>query len=100
MAELSTMARPTPRLRSSTPVTAGNCHSGTEQLATAAAVAADKGLQAALNDPALTAEQQARILRDVCGDTLGTQVRNFIAVLASNKRLALLPEIYTLYAQY
>jgi F-type H+-transporting ATPase subunit delta len=69
-------------------------------LATAAAVVADKDLQAALNDPALTAERQARILTDVCGDTLGAQARNFIAVLAANKRLSLLPEIYALYAQY
>jgi F-type H+-transporting ATPase subunit delta len=48
----------------------------------------------------LTADQQAKTLCEVCGDALGAEARNFVAVLAANKRLALLPEIYTLFAQY
>jgi F-type H+-transporting ATPase subunit delta len=71
-----------------------------QQLATAAAVAADQRLKVVLSDPALTAEQQAKTLGDVCGDALGAHVRNFIGVLAANKRLSLLPEIYSLFAQY
>jgi F-type H+-transporting ATPase subunit delta len=100
MAELSTIARPYARAAFEYARDNKQLPLWDEQLATAAAVVADKGLQAALNDPALTAERQARILIDVCGDTLGAQARNFIAVLAANKRLSLLPEIYALYAQY
>jgi len=100
MAELSTIARPYAKAAFEYARDSKQLSQWAEQLATAAAVAADKGLQAALNDPALTAEQQARILCDVCGDALGTQARNFIAVLAANKRLPLLPEIYSLFAQY
>ena len=37
---------------------------------------------------------------EVCGDTLLNEGRNFIGVLASNKRLPLLPEISSLFEQY
>ena len=100
MAELSTIARPYARAAFEYARDNKQLPLWDEQLATAAAVAADKGLQAALNDPALTAEQQAAILCGVCGDALGAQMCNFIALLAANKRLSLLPEIHSLFAQY
>jgi F-type H+-transporting ATPase subunit delta len=100
MAELSTIARPYAKAAFEYARDSKQLSQWAEQLATAAAVAADKNVKAALNDPSLTAEQQARILSDVCGDALDPQMRNFIAVLAANKRLALLPEIHVLFAQY
>ncbi|MCB1687386.1 MAG: F0F1 ATP synthase subunit delta [Halioglobus sp.] len=100
MAELSTLARPYARAAFEYARDKQQLSRWAEQLATAAAVAADKGLEIALNDPSLTADQQARMLCDVCGEALEAEARNFIAVLAGNKRLALLPEIYTLFAQY
>ena len=100
MAELSTIARPYAKAAFEYARDSKQLSQWAEQLATASAVAADKGLQAALNDPALTAERQAAILSDVCGDALGAQARNFIAVLAANKRLSLLPEIFLLFTQY
>jgi F-type H+-transporting ATPase subunit delta len=100
MAELSTIARPYAKAAFEYARGSKQLSQWAEQLATASAVAADKGLQAALNDPALTAERQAAILSDVCGDALGAQARNFIAVLAANKRLSLLPEIFLLFTQY
>jgi F-type H+-transporting ATPase subunit delta len=100
MAELSTIARPYAKAAFEYAREHGQLSQWAAQLATASAVVSDKGLQMALNDPALTAEQQARTLSDVCGDALGAPMRNFIAVLAANKRLALLPEIHELFAQY
>jgi F-type H+-transporting ATPase subunit delta len=100
MAELSTIARPYAKAAFEYARDSKQLSQWAEELATAAAVTADKGVQAALNDPALTVEDQVRMLCDVCGDALGTQTRNFIAVLASNKRLLLLPEIHALFAQY
>jgi F-type H+-transporting ATPase subunit delta len=100
MAELSTLARPYAKAAFEYARDSQELTQWAEQLATASAVVSDKGLKTALSDPALTAEQQARMLNDVCGDALGVHARNFIAVLASNKRLALLPEIYLLFAQY
>ncbi|MCB1706278.1 MAG: F0F1 ATP synthase subunit delta [Halioglobus sp.] len=100
MAELSTLARPYARAAFEYARDHNQLSQWAEQLAIAAAVATDDGMKTALNDPSLTAEQQAKTLSEVCGDALGAEARNFIAVLAGNKRLALLPEIYALFAQY
>ena len=100
MAELSTLARPYARAAFEYARDNNQLSQWAEQLATAAAVATDDGMKTALNDPSLTAELQAKTLNDVCGDALGAEARNFITVLAGNKRLALLPEIYALFAQY
>jgi F-type H+-transporting ATPase subunit delta len=48
----------------------------------------------------LTAEQQARTLGEICGDALGGEAKNFVSILASNKRLGLLPEIHEQFARF
>lgn len=100
MAELSTLARPYAKAAFEYARDKKALSAWLEQLATAAAVAADSVLEAVLNNPSMTAEQQSQTVVDVCGDALGLEVRNYVAILASNKRLGLLPEIYSLFAQY
>jgi F-type H+-transporting ATPase subunit delta len=100
MAELSTVARPYAKAAFEYARDSSALPQWSDQLATAAAVTLDSTMGAALNDPALTAEQQARALSDVCGDALSGEARNFIAILAANKRLALLPQIHALFEQY
>jgi F-type H+-transporting ATPase subunit delta len=100
MAELSTLARPYAKAAFEYALDKNELAQWYGQLATAAAVAANEAMGAVLTNPSLTASQQAASLSDICGDALSPQVRNFIAILASNKRLALLPEIYALFAQY
>jgi len=100
MAELSTLARPYAKAAFEYARQHSALDAWAQQLATAAAVSADDGMEAVLNNPALTDDEQAKTLTDVCGDTLGEPVRNFIAILASNKRITLLPEIYSQFALY
>jgi F-type H+-transporting ATPase subunit delta len=100
MAELSTLARPYAKAAFEHAVDKNQLVPWYEQLATVAAVVADESMAGVLNNPSLTAAQQAGKLGDVCGDALTAELRNFLAILASNKRLALLPEIYTQFAQY
>ena len=100
MAELSTLARPYAKAAFEYARENTELALWLEQIATVAAVTMDSVMEGALNNPSMTAEQQAQMVGDVCGDTLGPEVRNFIAILASNKRLALLPKIYALFAQY
>ena len=100
MAELSTLARPYAKAAFEYARDSSALSAWSEQLATAAAVTIDSRMELVLNDPSLTAEQQARTLSEVCGDELIAQVSNFIAILAANKRLALLPEIHSMFAQY
>ncbi len=93
MAELSTLARPYAKAAFEYARGKSMLAAWSEQLTTAATVAADAGMEAVLNNPSLTDEQQAQTMNDVCGDTLGAEMKNFVSILASNKRLALLPEI-------
>lgn len=100
MAELTTLARPYARAafeyaRDSKAL--GNWHA---QLKIAAAVSADVRVQALLRDPSLSGAQLTTIFAEVCGDGLGEAVHNFLAVLAENKRLGLLPQITVLFAGY
>ena len=99
MAALSTLARPYATAAFAYALDKNQLTQWHEQLATAAAVAANEGMSAVLTNPSLTAAQQAASLSEVCGDELSEEVRSFIAILASNKRLALLPEIYAQFAQ-
>ena len=93
MAELSTLARPYAKAAFEYARDNGALAEWAGQLATAAAVAAQERVSALLDDPALTDEQQAQALNDVCGDAIGAELKNFVHILADNKRIALLPEI-------
>lgn len=93
MAELSTLARPYAKAAFEYAREHNALAQWSEQLLTTSAVAADDGMAAVLNNPSLTDEQQAQTMIEVCGDVLGAEVKNFVSILASNKRLALLPEI-------
>ena len=93
MAELSTLARPYAKAAFEFAREHNALAQWSEQLATAAAVTAADGMDTVLNNPSLTDEQQAGTFGEVCGDALAGEVKNFISILASNKRLTLLPEI-------
>jgi F-type H+-transporting ATPase subunit delta len=93
MAELSTLARPYAKAAFEFAVEKGALAHWSEQLAICAAVVSEDTMRAALDNPALTAEQQALTLNNVCGEATGEPVKNFVSILSSNKRIALLPEI-------
>ena len=100
MAELSTLARPYAKAAFEYAREHDALDRWSEQLGTVAAVVADEGLAAVLDNPSLTAAAQARTVTDVCGDALGEDVKNFVSILADNKRLSLLPEIHNQFAQF
>ncbi len=93
MAELSTLARPYARAAFEYAHGKGELSVWSDALATAAAVTAEERVATLLTSPAHTAEQLATTLVELCGDTLAVDQQNFLHVLASNKRLPLLPEI-------
>ena len=93
MAELSTLARPYAKAAFEFAREHEALAQWSEQLATAAAVSANEGMDTVLDNPSLTDEQQAQTLNEVCGDATGPEVKNFVSILASNKRLSLLPVI-------
>lgn len=100
MAELSTLARPYAKAAFEFAANANDLAAWSGQLATAAVVAGAENMVKILSSPSLTSSQQAAQFLDVCGDELNDNARNFIKVLADNKRLPLLPEISALYEQF
>ena len=100
MAELSTLARPYAKAAFEYAKEKGALSGWEGQLATAAAVASQERVSAMLDNPALTDEQQANVLNEVCGDDTSSEVKNFVHILAANKRIPLLPEIHQQFALF
>lgn len=97
MAELTTLARPYAKAAFQYALEAKDLAGWGKQLATLAAASRYGAMQKKIASPSLSAQQQAQLLIDACGDELTAPVRNFIVLLAQNKRLLLLPEIYQLF---
>lgn len=93
MAELTTLARPYAKAAFAEAVEHNALIEWSNMLSLAAQFAADKGFAKILVHPALTAQQQATALTDLCGDKLNQSGKNFLMILSENKRLTLLPEI-------
>ena len=100
MAELSTLARPYAKAAFEYALAEIDLAGWSKQIGTAAAVAQDATMLKILSSPSLTAEQRSKALLDICGDAISAKGRNFIRVLADNKRLALLPDIAVLFEQF
>lgn len=97
MAELTTLARPYARAAFEVAQFADSLETWSTMLAQLAAVTSNEKVVAALSSPSLTGEQQTDIVTGICGDEISPQIQNFIAILAENKRLELLPEILALF---
>ncbi len=68
-----------------------------EMLELLAAIAADPSMAGLIDSPRLTDTQRADLFIDVGAERLDDKSRNFIRLLAENRRLKLLPEIAALY---
>lgn len=93
MAEHATIARPYAEAAFDVAAGTGALPRWSGLLAEMAAVAANTDLQLALEDPRLTGPQRIDLFVSCLKTPLEGVDRNFVAVLAENGRLALLPEI-------
>jgi F-type H+-transporting ATPase subunit delta len=100
MAELTTLARPYAKAAFEYANAHGALAQWSSMFATLAGVAAEERVSQQLDAPALTAEQQAKLLLDLCGDALDAAGANFVRTLAANKRLPLLATIRELFEQF
>lgn len=100
MAELTTLARPYAKAAFEYARDHNSLDQWSEQLAMVAAVSTQEALQKVLSNPSRTAEQQVAVLVDVCDDQMAAPLRNFLSVVADNKRLPLLPQIAGLFANF
>lgn len=99
MAEPITLARPYAKAAFEYAMTANKLQSWFEALGVLAAVAGHDQIKKGFGASGLTVEQKASMFVDVCGEKLDENVKNFIRMLATNKRLALLPYISELFAK-
>ncbi len=97
MAELITLARPYAKAAFETALQAGALDKWSSMIALSAAVSGEKGVSTVLSSPSLSSHQIAEAFIGVCGDELDEKGKNFISLLAENKRLVLLPEISSLF---
>jgi F-type H+-transporting ATPase subunit delta len=93
MAELSTLARPYAKAAFEVALADNKLSFWLNALEVSAAVGEQEQVKKALSSSDLISAQKATVFIQVCGEHMDEKVKNFIHILASNKRLALLPYI-------
>ncbi len=99
MAEISTLARPYAKAAFDYAAEHDSLDAWSRQLGLVAAVVQTPKLAAILESASLSSMQQVQCLIDVCGSDLEAPARNFLQVLAENRRLGLLPDIHQRFEQ-
>lgn len=97
MAELITVARPYAKAAFQYADEQGALTEWSDMLAFAAAVSQDESVSEYLSNPKVTSAQKAEAFGGLCADKLNAQGKNFVTLLAQNRRLTALPEIAELY---
>jgi F-type H+-transporting ATPase subunit delta len=97
MAELTTIARPYAEAAFALAREANALPVWSERLHYLSAIVADDAVARALDNPKLTAGDKGALLLSIAGDKLDATVRNFVRVLVEADRVALLPQIATLF---
>jgi len=104
MAENSTIARP--YAQAAFDIAKGDIAQGKSELSEwsdmielAAMVASDSNMAEAIDSPHIKDQDVVTLFLDVCGDKLTVEGKNFIRVLAENKRLNILNDIAVAYEQ-
>ncbi len=99
MAEKATIARPYARAAFEYAHPRGQLVEWSGLLGVAAAVVADERVRALTKNPAVSSDQVVELVAGIAGDRCHAEARNFLRVLAGNRRLALLPQIITIFEQ-
>lgn len=100
MAELTTLARPYAKAAFGYAREANDLAGWAKQLHVLANVSTHETIGKVIGSPATSPEQQAQVLIDVCGDELTGPVQNFVQLLAENKRMVLLPQVFSLFEAF
>jgi F-type H+-transporting ATPase subunit delta len=97
MAEKATIARPYAKAAFASARQHNVLDRWSAVLATASSVVQDERVAPLLLNPRVTPDQLSGLVGDISGESLDEQGRNFIATLAGNRRLGLLPEIAAMF---
>src|SRR5687767_10898864 len=97
MAEKATIARPYAKAAFESARTHKAFDRWSTVLATASSAVRDERVARLLSSPVVTPAQLSGLIGEIVGGSMDEQSRNFLATLAGNRRLALLPEIATMF---
>lgn len=97
MAENLTIARPYAEAVFASADADGKLQPWSQALQRLAMIVSDPDMHSAIGNPKVDPEQLYELVAAVAGDTLNAQAQNFVRVLIENDRLAVLPEIATLF---
>jgi F-type H+-transporting ATPase subunit delta len=97
MSNAKTLARPYAKAAFELAVAENATGRWSDMLDLASTAVTEKSLSVLLESPLATSNQIVGILAQTAGESFDARFNNFLAVLAENKRLSLLPEIANLY---
>ena len=97
MADLITLARPYAKAAFEVAVENNELDNWSNMLSLLANVSSVDSVRAVLTSPTHTAEELASTLINLCGEELDQKGKNFITMLAENKRLELISQISSIY---
>ncbi|ATD08364.1 F0F1 ATP synthase subunit delta [Pseudoalteromonas piscicida] len=99
MSELTTIARPYAKAAFELAVEKGTVEAWNEMLFFAGQVTSDEQVQTLLGSIA-TESQQSEIIIKLCAEQLNEQGQNLIKLMAENERLAAIPAVAELFAEF
>ncbi|BBN83238.1 ATP synthase subunit delta [Pseudoalteromonas sp. A25] len=99
MSELTTIARPYAKAAFELAVEKGNVEAWNDMLFFAGQVASDEQVSAVLSNMP-NAKEQASVLITVCAEQLNEQGQNLIKLMAENERLAAIPKVADIFAEF
>jgi len=97
MAEQATIARPYARAAFEYAHANNALKQWSDALGIAATITSDAGVTKLLNNPGVSPSQIVELIADIAGNKFDNALRNFIATLASNRRIGLLPHIAAMF---
>ena len=100
MAELTTLARPYAKAAFESAREASDLQGWSDALTLLASVSLSEKIHLVLDSPSLNGEQKAEVFIEVCGEKLNEKQKNFVKVLAENKRLGLLASVQEQFELY
>lgn len=99
MAEITTIARPYAEAVARIAKETNSWAAWLSELSLLAAVVQDEQVAGITGNPAVSSERVAELLTAICDGKLSENGKNFVSVLAENKRYSALPEILRLFEE-
>ncbi len=99
MADTTTIARPYAKAAFEAAQADGSLKAWSDMLSLVAEVTRDPAMRMFLANPDVENDEKCQAILDIGDDRLSEHGRNFIRILAENRRLPLVPDIVTVYEQ-